>query len=135
MSQLTIRALRATAVEIPMKHVLGTSAAAVRAAPLLLVDLETEEGVNGRSYLFCYMRGAAAAMAAMVAESPTRKTYFSQIERRTSVLNSALTPERSSASCSARARCDVLPSYSPTTMRCMVPVWWITPGRAICVAT
>ncbi|MBC8022742.1 MAG: mandelate racemase [Burkholderiales bacterium] len=65
---LTIRALRATAVEVPMKHVLGTSAAAVRAAPLLLIDLETEEGVTGRSYLFCYLRGAAPAMAAMVAE-------------------------------------------------------------------
>jgi len=51
-----------------MKHVLGTSAAAVRAAPLLLIDLETEEGVTGRSYLFCYLRGAATAMAAMVAE-------------------------------------------------------------------
>jgi mandelate racemase len=68
MSVLTIRALRATAVEVPMKHVLGTSAATVRAAPLLLIDLETEEGITGRSYLFCYMRGAAPAMAAMVAE-------------------------------------------------------------------
>jgi mandelate racemase len=68
LNALTIRSLRATAVEIPMKHVLGTSAAAVRAAPLLLIDLETEEGVTGRSYLFCYMRGAATAMAAMVAE-------------------------------------------------------------------
>ena len=51
-----------------MNHVLGTSAAAVRAAPLLLIDLETEEGFSGRSYLFCYLRGAASAMAAMVAE-------------------------------------------------------------------
>ncbi len=68
MSALTIRALRATAVEVPMNHVLGTSAAAIRAAPLLLLDLETEEGVTGRSYLFCYMRGAAPAMAAMVSE-------------------------------------------------------------------
>ena len=68
MTPLTVRALRATAVEVPMNHVLGTSAAAVRAAPLLLIDLETEEGVTGRSYLFCYLRGAVPAMAAMVAE-------------------------------------------------------------------
>jgi mandelate racemase len=67
-SALTIRSLRATAVEVPMKHVLGTSAAAVRAAPLLLIDLETEEGITGHAYLFCYLRGAAPAMAAMVAE-------------------------------------------------------------------
>lgn len=68
MSALTIRALKATPVEVPMKHVLGTSAASVRAAPLLLIDLETEEGVTGHAYLFCYLRGAAPAMAAMVAE-------------------------------------------------------------------
>lgn len=65
---LTIRAIRATAVEVPMAHVLGTSQALVRAAPLLLLDLETEEGVTGRSYLFCYVRAAAPAIAALVAE-------------------------------------------------------------------
>src|SRR5690242_16209167 len=49
-----------------MKHVLGTSRAALRAAPLLLVDVETEEGITGHAYLFCYMRQAAPAMATMV---------------------------------------------------------------------
>jgi mandelate racemase len=65
---LTVRAIRTTAVEVPMKHVLGTSQAAVRAAPLLLVDLETEEGVAGRAYLFCYVAAAAAAIASLMAE-------------------------------------------------------------------
>jgi len=45
MPQLTVRAIRCTAVEVPMKHVLGTSRAAIRAAPLMLVDLETEASV------------------------------------------------------------------------------------------
>jgi hypothetical protein len=45
-AKLTIRALRATAIEVPMKDVLGTSRAAIRAAPLLLIDLETGEGVT-----------------------------------------------------------------------------------------
>jgi mandelate racemase len=66
--RLTLRAVRAVAVEVPMRHVLGTSQAAVRAAPLLLIDVETEEGVTGRAYLFCYVPAAAAAMAAMLAE-------------------------------------------------------------------
>jgi len=44
---LTVRAIRATPVEIPLNFVLGTSMGAVRAAPLLLIDLETEEGVTG----------------------------------------------------------------------------------------
>jgi mandelate racemase len=37
-----------------MKFPLGTSVATVRSAPLLLIDLETEEGITGRTYLFCY---------------------------------------------------------------------------------
>ena len=63
MPKLTVRAIRATAVEIPLNFVLGTSMGAVRAAPLLLIDLETEEGVTGRNYLFCYLRAAAPASA------------------------------------------------------------------------
>ena len=65
---LTARAIRAVPVEVPMRHVLGTSQAAVRAAPLLLIDLETEEGVTGRAYLFCYVPAAAAAIIALLAE-------------------------------------------------------------------
>ena len=60
--------MRATAVEVPMRHVLGTSAAVVRAAPLMLVDVETEEGITGHAYLFCYLRAAAPAIASFVAE-------------------------------------------------------------------
>jgi mandelate racemase len=65
---LTIRALRIVGVEVPMTYVLGTSAAAVRAAPLLLVDLETEEDVTGHSYLFCYLPAAAPAIASLLGE-------------------------------------------------------------------
>ena len=65
---LTVRAVRAVAVEVPMRYVLGTSAAAVRAAPLLLVDVETEEGVTGRTYLFCYLAAAAPAIVSLLAE-------------------------------------------------------------------
>ena len=54
-----------------MKHVLGTSRAAIRAAPLMLIDLETEEGVIGRSYLFCYVRAAAPVRLTMVGGVPT----------------------------------------------------------------
>jgi mandelate racemase len=68
MTPLTIRALRTVAVEVPMSFVLGTSRGAVTAAPLLLIDLDTEEGVTGRAYLFCYLRAAAPAIATLVAE-------------------------------------------------------------------
>ncbi len=68
MTSLTIRSIRTVGVEVPMKLPLGTSAATIRAAPLLLIDLETEEGVTGRSYLFCYLRAAAPAIAELVGE-------------------------------------------------------------------
>src|SRR5882762_4621996 len=65
---LTIRAVRSIGVEVPMTYALGTSQARITRAPLLLIDLETEEGVTGRSYLFCYLRAAAPAISAMLGE-------------------------------------------------------------------
>jgi mandelate racemase len=65
---LTVRAIRATPVDVPMRHVLGTSQAAVRSAPLVLIDLETGEGVTGRSYLFCYLPAAAAGIVSILGE-------------------------------------------------------------------
>jgi len=56
-------------VEVPMNFPLGTSAAVVRAAPLLLVDLVTEQGVTRRTYLFCYRRGGAKAVAALLEDA------------------------------------------------------------------
>jgi mandelate racemase len=66
--RLTLRAIRARGVNVPMKLPLGTSAATIRSAPLMLVDVETEEGVTGHSYLFCYLPAAAAGIAAMLGE-------------------------------------------------------------------
>ena len=51
-----------------MTFVLGTSRTALTRAPLLLIDLETEEGITGRSYLFCYLPAAAPAIGRMLAE-------------------------------------------------------------------
>lgn len=87
---LTLRAVRSTAVEVPLRFVLGTSAAAVTVAPLLLVDVETEQGVTGRSWVFCYHRSGAVAIAAMLrdaAELVARETVApaaiaSRLERR-----------------------------------------------------
>jgi mandelate racemase len=59
---LTIRSIRAVPVLLPMTYALGTSAATVREAPLLLVDLQTHEGVTGHAYQFCYREAAAAAI-------------------------------------------------------------------------
>jgi mandelate racemase len=52
--RLTIRELRARAVNVPMRLPLQTSGGTVGVAPLALIDIVTEEGVTGSTYLFCY---------------------------------------------------------------------------------
>ena len=51
-----------------MTYALGTSRGVITKAPLLLIDLETEEGVTGRSYLWCYFPAAMPAIANILEE-------------------------------------------------------------------
>jgi mandelate racemase len=69
MASLQLRDVRCIPVEVPLRYVLGTSAAVVRAAPLLLVELQTDEGVAGRGYAFAYRRSGAKAMALVLEEA------------------------------------------------------------------
>lgn len=66
---LHFRSIRTRYVEVPMRFPLGTSAATVTSAPLLLVDIEMEEGVIGRSYLFCYRKSGARSIATVLDEA------------------------------------------------------------------
>jgi mandelate racemase len=66
---LRLRGVNCIPVEVPLRYVLGTSAATVRAAPLLLVEVLTEEGVVGRSYVFGYRRSGAKAIALVLQEA------------------------------------------------------------------
>jgi hypothetical protein len=59
--ELTIRAVTTRAVRVPMRFTLGTSAAVISEAPLILADVTTEEGIVGRSYLFAYGTSGARA--------------------------------------------------------------------------
>src|SRR5262245_31746514 len=68
LATLTVRAIRVTPVEVPPNFVLGTSVGAFRQVPLLLIDLETKEGITGRSYLFCYLRAAMPAITSLLGE-------------------------------------------------------------------
>jgi mandelate racemase len=68
-SKLTIRGVRTTPVLVPMNYALGTSAARVTEAPLLLIDLETEEGVTGRTYLFCYRPSGPRVVALLIEDA------------------------------------------------------------------
>ena len=49
---MKVRAIRVRAVSAPIKRPLTTSVGTVSSAALLLIDLQTDEGITGRSYLF-----------------------------------------------------------------------------------
>jgi mandelate racemase len=63
---LTIRSLSVRAVDVPMKRPLHTSGGVVARAPLVLVDLETEEGITGSAYVFCYTPLALHPVAQLI---------------------------------------------------------------------
>ena len=63
---MKIRNIRVRAVAAPMKRPLQTSIALVNVASLLLLDLETDAGIVGRSYLFAVGRHNLAPLAGLV---------------------------------------------------------------------
>ncbi len=68
-SELHVRGMTLTPVEVPLKMPLGTTADTVSQAPLLLIDLHTNEGITGHAYLFCYRRSGMKAIAAMLQDA------------------------------------------------------------------
>ena len=65
---LTIRDIRVRAVNAPLARPIRTAVGAIPSAPLLLIDIGTDEGVVGRSYLFAYTPVVLAPLARLAAE-------------------------------------------------------------------
>lgn len=65
-NDLTLRALRVRAVEVPLARPLITASGEIRTAPLVLVDLTTHEGVVGSSYVFAYQTAALRPLAVLL---------------------------------------------------------------------
>jgi mandelate racemase len=55
-SDLTIRSVRARAVDAPISRPVKNAFGVIRSAPLVLIDVMTDQGVTGRSYIFGYAR-------------------------------------------------------------------------------
>ena len=64
--KLRIQSISVRAVAVPMRRPLQTSTGAVSIAPLLLVDLKTDGGIVGRSYLFAIGKHNLRPIAALV---------------------------------------------------------------------
>ncbi|MEJ1159874.1 enolase C-terminal domain-like protein [Prosthecomicrobium sp. N25] len=65
---LTITSALVRPLMVPVKFALGTSAAVLGAVPVVLLDLGTDQGVTGRSYVFAYTRAGARGVAGHIQE-------------------------------------------------------------------
>jgi mandelate racemase len=61
-----IRSLRATPVNVPLARPHPTASGVVGSAPLVLVDLETDQGLTGHAYVFCYTLIALKPIADLI---------------------------------------------------------------------
>ena len=66
---LTVRSVTTRAVAVPLNFALGTSVTVIRTVPLLLVDLQTEEGMVGHAYLFGYTPAGAKSISLLLGEA------------------------------------------------------------------
>ncbi len=64
----SIKSLRARGVLAPLKRPLVTGGGSLSEAPLVLVDLECDNGITGHSYVLCYHRFALAPTVRLIQE-------------------------------------------------------------------
>jgi mandelate racemase len=67
-TNLTIKDITARAVVAPLKRPVRTAVGTIPSAPLVLIDVLTEQGAAGRSYIFAYTPAALLPLARLVRE-------------------------------------------------------------------
>ncbi|MDO9564290.1 MAG: enolase C-terminal domain-like protein [Bradyrhizobium sp.] len=65
---LTIRSVRARTVVAPIGRPVKTAFGVIEAAPLVLIDVETDQGVTGHSYIFAYTRLTLKPLVLLIEE-------------------------------------------------------------------
>jgi mandelate racemase len=63
---LTVRSVRARPVDAPIERPIRTAVGTIPSAPLVLIDVLTEEGVTGSAYVFAYTPLAMAPLARLI---------------------------------------------------------------------
>lgn len=71
---LTLRSVTVRPVIVPLKRPVVSKVGLFDAWPLLLIDLVTEEGIVGRSYLEPYLKDAMAAIISVIARLAERRS-------------------------------------------------------------
>ncbi|HET6467946.1 MAG TPA: hypothetical protein VFG43_06170, partial [Geminicoccaceae bacterium] len=73
-AHLTLRSVQVRAVLVPLRRPIVSKVGLFDAWPVVLIDLETEEGVVGRSYLEPYLERAARYLVPAILDlAETRK--------------------------------------------------------------
>ena len=65
---LTIRSVRARAVVAPISRPVKNAFGVIEAAPLVLIDVVTDQGVTGHSYIFAYARLTLKPLVLLIEE-------------------------------------------------------------------
>ncbi len=85
MSLLTFRAIEVTPVNVPLLRPVRTASGIVTHSPLLLIDVVANEGVVGRTYLFCYtpavLKGLHSVLMELALTLQGKPIAPAQIER------------------------------------------------------
>jgi mandelate racemase len=63
-----IRGVKARAVIAPISRPVKNAFGVIEAAPLVLIDVETDQGITGRSYIFAYARLTLAPLVHLIEE-------------------------------------------------------------------
>ncbi len=68
MSQPAIRSVKARAIVVPLKRPVKNAFGIIEAAPLVLIDVTTDQGVTGRSYIFAYTKMTLKPLVHLIEE-------------------------------------------------------------------
>ncbi|MDQ6826927.1 MAG: mandelate racemase [Candidatus Eremiobacteraeota bacterium] len=64
---MTIREIRARGIDLALAHPIETASGIMRTAPMVLIDILTQEGITGSSYVRCYTAAALQPLVQLVA--------------------------------------------------------------------
>src|SRR5258708_38217605 len=64
----TIRSVKARAVDVPISRPVKNAFGVIRSAPLVLIDVATDQGITGRSYIFGYARLTLKPLVQLIGE-------------------------------------------------------------------
>jgi mandelate racemase len=67
-ANLTIRSVTARAVDAPISRPVKNAFGVIRSAPLALIDVTTDQGLTGRSYIFGYARLTLKPLVQLIGE-------------------------------------------------------------------